>query len=43
MNITLHIKENGVKVYTLWQDIVTPIAQSNDYDKILTLKNKKNG
>jgi len=43
MNITLHIKKNGVKVYTLWKNITTPIAQSSNYNKILTLKNEKNG
>ena len=43
MNITLHIRENGVKVYTLWKNITTPIAQCNNYNKLLILKNKKNG
>jgi len=41
MKITLHIKDNGVKVYTLWKDITTPLAQCSDYNKLLTLKNLK--
>ena len=43
MKITLHMRDNGVKVYTLWKNITTPIAQSSNYNKILTLKNEKNG
>ena len=41
MNITVHIKGNGVRVYTLWKNITTPIAQCNDYNKLLTFKKTK--
>ena len=41
MRITLHRKQNGVKVYTLWKNLTTPIAQCSNYNKLLTLKQQK--
>jgi|ETNvirenome_6_85_1030632.scaffolds.fasta_scaffold06743_4 hypothetical protein len=38
--ITINIKENGTKIYTLWQD-EKPLAQSSDYIKLTKYQLKK--
>ena len=38
--ITFNIKENGIRIYTLWQD-EKPVAQSSNYSKLTKYQLKK--